>query len=68
MALEAKQSQVVQEGTTPQQQEQQNPEQAHRVASNVLPLPIPFPNRDDLAKGKPRGGRIEQPVEPHVDS
>ena len=62
--------QVVQEHTTPQQRESQNPEPAPRTVSNGLPLPLPFLTGDDLAKaqGKPGGGRITQPVVPPVDS
>ena len=70
MASNAGRPQVAQEDTIPQLRELQNPEPAPRTMSNGLPLPLPFLNRDDLAKaqGKPGGGRIKQPVEPPVDS
>ena len=70
MSSNTEQPQVVQEDTTPQQQEQTKPELASKVASSGPRLPIPLPNPEDLVKaqGKPGRTRITQPVEPPVES
>jgi len=68
MSSNPEQPQVVQEDTTPQQQEQKKPEQASKVATSGPRLPIPLPNLEDLVKAQPGRARIGRPVEPPVDS
>ena len=70
MSSNPEQPDVVQEGATPQQQEQQKPELAPRVASSGPRSPLPLLTREDLVKAQENTGgrRIGRPVEPPVDS